>query len=389
MGATIHHILHVDMDAFYAAVEQLDNPALRGHPVLVGGDPSSRGVVSTASYEARPFGCHSAMPMATAIRLCPQAVVVPPRFDRYSELSRQLFEILEQVSPLVEPLSIDEAFVDVTGSVRLLGSPTQMARDVKNRIRERTRLTASVGVAPNKFLAKLASDLEKPDGLVVVPHDGVQAFLDPLPITRMWGVGKATLPRFEGLGVRTFGDLRQVPLDRLEAEFREHGRKFHQLAHGKDDRTVVPDHEAKSISHEITFARDIGDLDHLRRVVLHQTEQVAGRLRRQALLARTVRLKIRYDDFRTITRSTTLPVATDETDVLWSAAAGLFEAWASGRVRAVRLIGAGVSQLSRPTGRQMTLFEDEADGQRRRRLDRTLDAIRDRYGHDAVSRGGS
>ena len=205
----LHHILHVDMDAFFASVEQLDQPELRGKPVLVGTRPEERGVVAAASYEARKFGCRSAMPMGAAMRLCPEAVVVPPRGKRYAEVSAQVFQILVQFTPLVEPLSIDEAFLDVTGSVRLFGQPEEIAREVKRRIQAETELTASVGVAPNKFLAKLASDLDKPDGLMVVPQDGIQAFLDPLPISRLWGVGKATLPRFEELGIRTFADTRR------------------------------------------------------------------------------------------------------------------------------------------------------------------------------------
>jgi DNA polymerase-4 len=380
------HILHVDMDAFFAAIEQLDRPELRGVPVLVGGDPKGRGVVSTASYEARPFGCHSAMPMARAVRLCPQAIVVRPRFERYAEVSRQVFEILEQFTPLVEPLSIDEAFLDVTGSTRLFGPAEQAARELKRRVAEKTQLTASVGVAPNKFLAKLASDLEKPDGLVVVPSDQVQAFLDPLPIGRLWGVGKATLPRLEQLGVKTFADLHRFSEADLRDRFGEAGEHFWRLVRGLDDRDVVPDREAKSISHEITFAVDVDDHEHLRAVLLDQTEHVARRLRRHDRLARTVVLKIRSGDFTTITRRTTLNAPTDETDRFWEAAAGLFETWARRRPPAVRLIGMGVTQLSSRAGQQLCLFDqEEAPGHR---LDVTLDRIRDRFGDDAVSRGG-
>lgn len=380
------HILHLDMDAFFAAIEQLDRPELRGVPVLVGGDPKKRGVVSTASYEARPFGCHSAMPMARAVRLCPHAIVVPPRFQRYAEVSRQVFEILEQFTPLVEPLSIDEAFLDVTGSTRLFGPAEEAARELKRRVTEKTQLTASVGVAPNKFLAKLASDLDKPDGLVVVPPDHIQAFLDPLPIGRLWGVGKATLPRLEQLGVKTFADLRRFDEAALRARFGEAGEHFWRLVRGLDDRDVVPDREAKSISHEITFAVDVDDHEHLRAVLLDQTEHVARRLRRHDRLARTVVLKIRSGDFTTITRRTTLDAPTDETDRFWQAAAALFETWARRRPPAVRLIGMGVTQLSSRAGRQLSLFEqEEAPGHR---LDVTLDRIRDRFGDDAVSRGG-
>jgi DNA polymerase-4 len=275
------HILHVDMDAFFAAVEQLDRPELSGKPVLVGGDPQGRGVVSTASYEARPYGCRSAMPMARAIKLCPQAIVVRPRMERYAEVSKQVLDVLEQFTPLVEPLSIDEAFLDVTGSIRLLGPPEQIARELKRSIVEKTCLTASVGVAPNKFLAKLAGDLEKPDGLVLVDPDRVQDFLDPLPISRLWGVGRVTLPKLEALGVHTFADLRRVPQDQLFKRFGDAGEHFYRLVRGIDDREVIPDREAKSISHEVTFSVDIENHEHLRAVLLDQTEHVARRLRRQ------------------------------------------------------------------------------------------------------------
>jgi DNA polymerase IV len=384
----VRQILHVDMDAFYAAVEQHDCPELRGKPILVGGSPQSRGVVTTASYEARPFGCHSAMPMAHAARRCPQAIIVAPRFERYAEVSRQVFAIFEAFTPLVEPLSIDEAFLDLTGSLKLLGPPVQVAQTLKARIQAHTGLTASVGIAPNKFLAKLASDLEKPDGLVVVSPTGVLEFLDPLPIARLWGVGKATLPRFTALGVATFADARRLSESQLRDCFGEAGTHFYQLVRGIDDRPVVSDRDAKSISHETTFAVDIADREQLRSVLLHQLEQVTGRLRRQGRLAHTVTLKIRSSDFVTLTRRTTLAQATDRTDVLWRAAAELLEAWAHERSGRVRLIGVGVSQLADPSGQQLGLFEQRSDA-RQQRLDQTIDAIRRRFGDDAIARGGS
>jgi DNA polymerase-4 len=381
-------ILHVDMDGFFAAVEQRDDPALRGKPVLVGGRPEGRGVVATASYEARAFGCHSAMPMARALRLCPQAIVVSPRLDRYLEASRQVFAIFERFTPQIEPLSIDEAFLDVSGSVRLFGTPVAIARQLKQAVFEQTQLTASVGVAPNKFLAKLASDLRKPDGLVLVPPQDVQRFLDPLPVSRMWGAGKATLPRLEAMGALTFADLRRLGESALRSAFGELGERFHRLARGRDDRPVVSDRAAKSISHEVTFAEDIEDAAYLRSVLLHQTEHVAQRLRRHDRLARTVAIKIRYGDFTTLSRQGTLTEPSDETDVLWAAAADLFETWQRRRPRAVRLIGMGASGLTGVTGRQLRLFEADPASPRRRRLDRAVDAIRERFGDDAVSRGG-
>ena len=381
------HIIHVDMDAFFAAVEQLDRPELRGKPVLVGGDPKGRGVVSTASYEARPFGCHSAMPMATAVRLCPQAVVVRPRISRYVEVSRQVFDILEQFTPMIEPVSIDEAFLDVTGSTRLLGPPEEIARELKCRIHAETRLTASAGLAPNKFLAKLASDHEKPDGLVVVEPDRVQEFLDPLPIARLWGVGKVTRPKLEALGVRTFADLRRIDEAVLRKRFGDVGEHFQRLVRGIDEREVVPDREAKSISHEITFPVDVEDHDHLRAVLLNQTEHVTRRLRRHRRLARTIFIKIRSADFETLTRRTTLPSATNHTDLVWEAAKELFEAWGRKRPFPVRLIGMGVTQLSVRGGNQLSLFSDDKSD-RDQRLDQAMDEIRDRFGDNAVYRGG-
>jgi DNA polymerase-4 len=384
---TERHIIHVDMDAFFAAVEQLDRPELRGKPVLVGGDPKGRGVVSTASYEARPHGCHSAMPMSRAIRLCPQAIVVRPRMKRYAEVSQQVFDVLEQFTPVVEPISIDEAFLDATGSVRLFGPPERIARELKRRIHEETHLTASAGLAPNKFLAKLASDLKKPDGLVVVPPDRVQEFLDPLPISHLWGVGKATLPRLEALGVRTFADLRRFPEAELRERFGEAGEHFYRLVRGIDDREVVPDREAKSISHEITFRVDVEDHEHLRAVLLEQTEHVTRRLRRHGRPARTVTMKVRTADFTTMTRRATFATPTDQTDEVWRAVVELFDVWSRQHPSPVRLIGVGVSQFSSASGEQLHLFEQE-EAARRQHLDRTLDEIRDRFGDDAVSRGG-
>jgi DNA polymerase-4 len=389
-------ILHLDMDAFYAAVEQRDCPELRGKPLLVGGDPRGRGVVSTASYEARPFGCRSALPMAQAVRLCPQAIIVPPRMSRYVEVSRQIFDILERYTPLIEPLSIDEAFMDVTGSQRLHGDGPTIAAALRRDIERDTGLTASVGVAPNKFLAKLASDLHKPDGLTIVPRDDVFGFLDPIPIARLWGAGKVTQPRLEAIGIRTFADLRRAARETLVAEFGEKtGDHFFRLARGDDARPVVCDRDAQSISHEITFAIDVTDADHLRSVLLSQVDQVARRLRRAGMTARTATMKLRKSDFTTLTRSCTLDAATDQTDVIWEAVALLFDAWTRDvarrsreRIPAVRLIGAGVSGLSTGGGAQLSLFDAPAS-RRRRRLDETVDHIRDRFGGGSLQRGAN
>ena len=250
-------IIHADMDAFYASVEERDRPELVGKPVIVGGSPEKRGVVSAANYVARKYGVHSAMPAVTARRLCPQGIYLPPRIDYYAEVSRQIRDIFERFTPLVEPLSLDEAFLDVTGSENLFGPAVEIGRQIKQAIRQELRLVVSVGVAPNKFLAKIASDLKKPDALVVVEPDKVQEFLDPLPVERLWGVGKQSSKVFQRLGIRTIGQLRQCPLDVLQARFGSSGEHLWNLAHGRDDRPVVPEREAKSISNETTFEHDI------------------------------------------------------------------------------------------------------------------------------------
>jgi len=375
------------MDEFFAAVEKLDAPSLRGVPVLVGGEAARRGVVSTASYEARRFGCHSAMPMATAVRLCPAAVVRPVRLWRYREVSERVFGIFEQFTPLVEPLSIDEVFLEVTGSRRLLGEAEQIARAVKRAVAEQTGLTASVGVAPNKFLAKLASGLAKPDALVVVTEGNVHDVLDPLGIEKLWGVGPAAAARFGRLGIRTIGQLRSADEGDVRRAFGEAGRQFQQLARGIDDRPVTPDSRAKSIGQEQTFAVDLADLTELRRVLTEQVEQVARRLRRHGLAARAVTLKLRYGDFTTLTRRGTLAEPTCVTEVIWSAAVGLLDAWSRRHHRPLRLLGVTASQLVGRRGGQMLLFPDP-ERLKQQRLDRAMDEIVDRFGKGAVRRGG-
>lgn len=306
--------------------------------------------------------------------------------DRYTKVSQQVLAVLEQFSPLVELLSIDEGFLDVTGSTRLLGSPETMAADLKHRVRAATNLTASVGVGPNKFVAKLASDSRKPDGLVVVAPDGVRDFLEPLPITRLWGVGKATLPRLEKLGIRTFGDALRLSKVDWCREFGEHGAHFYELVRGVDERQVVPDREAKSISHEVTFAVDIADRDYLRSVIHDQMDHVAHRLRRHRLTARCAMLKIRSADFTTITRHVTVRDPTDETEYLWQLVSELFDAWRRQGPPPVRLIGVGVSQFSTDETRQLNLFDDPT--RRNQSLDQAVDTIRDRFGNQAIRRGG-
>jgi DNA polymerase-4 len=380
------HIVHVDMDEFFAAVEKLDRPELRGKCLLIGGAATGRGVVSTASYEARKYGCHSAMPMAQAMRLCPQALVLPVRGRRYRELSDRVFAVLERFSPLIEPLSIDEAFLDLTGTERLFGQPADAARAIKVAIREGTGLTCSVGAAPNKFLAKLASDLEKPDGLTVITPDNLHDVLDPLPIGKLWGLGPAAERRFHRLGVRTVGELRRMDDEFVRRVFGSAGEHFQRLANGLDERVVTPDSRAKSVGQEQTFALDIDQPDELRRVLLQQTEQVGRRLRRHRLAARTVTLKLRHGDFTTLTRSETLDAATDVNHELWAAAGAIFDNWVKREFHPLRLLGMTASQLVPAGGGQLDLFASP-DRDRQRKLDAAMDAIVDRFGDRAVRRG--
>lgn len=380
-------ILHVDMDAFYASVEELDNPALAGKPVVVGGTPQGRGVVAAANYTARQFGVVSAMPAARARRLCPHAVFIRSRMDRYAEVSHALRELFARYTPLIEPLSLDEAFLDVTSSARLFGDAESIARRIKQEIRDELGLVASVGVAPNKFLAKLASDLDKPDGLVVITPERVEAFLDPLPVSRLWGIGKVASRELENLGIRTIGDLRASPEELLEGRFGRRAGHLRELASGIDDARVVPDREAKSISHETTFASDIGEAGVLRSWLLELAEQVATRLRRHRFRARTVFIKVRYADFETVSRSESLDSPTDVTRTLYRAAARLLEAELGRRARPVRLLGMGVGGITGDALEQGELFEQESLEQQRR-IDTVVDAVKSRFGGRALRRGG-
>ncbi len=381
-------ILHVDMDAFYASVEERDRPELVGQPVIVGGEPSRRGVVSAANYVARQFGVHSAMPAVTARRLCPRGVFLPPRIDDYAQVSEQIRGVFERYTPLVEPLSLDEAFLDVTGSEHLFGSSAEIGRRIKQDIRAELRLVASVGVAPNKFLAKIASDLRKPDGFVIVAPDAVQQFLDPLPVERLWGVGRVAGQSLHHIGVHTIAQLRRLPLAVLRERFGTSGEHLWELAQGSDNRPVVPDHEAKSISHETTFAVDITDAEVLRAWLLELADQVARRMRRHGLRGRTVHLKIRLADFRLVTRSATLAAPTNVTAELCQAAINLLENWLAESRPPVRLLGMGVSGLGTGDQVQKTLF-DQSEHVRQSRLDEATDAIRDRFGAEAIRRAGA
>ncbi len=384
-------IIHVDMDAFFASVEQLDRPKLRGKPVIVGGSVESRGVVSAASYEARRFGVHSAMPMSQALRRCPDGVFVPLRMSRYAEISDQIHEIFNRYTPMVEAISLDEAFLDVSGCEKLFGAAESIARKIKREIRDELGLVASAGVATNKFLAKVASDLEKPDGLVVVPTDqeAIESFLEPLPIRRIWGVGKVAAERFHRIGVRTIGQLRRLSLSGLTGHFGEStARHFYDLARGRDGRDVIPYCSPKSISHETTFPKDESDPKLLRTCLLELTDQVACRLRAKKLFAKSVHLKVRFADFRTVTRSSTLPTPTNRTDKLSSTAVEILEHRLPAKQLPVRLIGIGVGHLTETAEVQLDLFDRETNP-RQKQLDRATDEIRDRFGNCSIRRGGS
>jgi DNA polymerase-4 len=341
--------------------------------------------VAAANYEVRRFGVHSAMATATALRLCPQAIVLPVRMQHYADVSTDIRAILERYTPLVEPLALDEAFLDVTGSESLFGPADVIGRRIKEDIHREVQLVASVGVAPNKFLAKVASDIEKPDGFVVVRPGAVQQFLDPLPVGRLWGVGRVTGATFQRLGVETIGQLRQLPASTLEELFGRTGMQLWRLAQGIDERQVVPDREAKMISHETTFPHDIADMATLRAALVELTEQVGRRLRRNGLNGRTVHLKVRSADFATISRAVTLSRPTDVTQELWQAASELLTQRVPRENLPVRLLGVGVSGLQCGTSPQQQLFDRE-EHRRQGRLDAAADTIRDRFGAAAIQR---
>lgn len=379
-------IIHVDMDAFYASVEQLDNPDLMGKAVIVGGDPKRRGVVSAASYQACKFGVHSAMPMSRALRLCPEATVLPVRMKRYVELSGQIHAVFRKFTPQIEPISLDEAFLDVSGSLRLFGSAEKIGRTIKNQIKEQLYLVASVGIASNKFLAKLASDLDKPDGFVIIAEEEKQQVLDPLPVGRIWGIGKVTQKALKFKGIETIRQLRETPSEILRSIFGEQTAHVLALARGIDDRQVESWREAKSISSERTFATDITDKNVLLDVLLGQVEDVAQRLRINSLEAKTITLKLRYDDFRTITRSKTFANPTDVTTTLWHQAREALLKWHKKSAGPLRLLGFGASGLQKAGSGQRQLFS-EPEREKQKRLDKAFDRIRGKFGHDALRRG--
>lgn len=377
-------ILHVDMDAFYASIEQRDHPEIAGKPVIVGGT-RGRGVVAAASYEVRRFGVHSAMPMTTALRLCPHAICVPPRMQHYQAVSEEVFGVFHELTPLVEGLSLDEAFLDVTASQQLFGDPVTMARQVKRRIRQVTRLTASVGVAPNKLVAKIASDLDKPDGLTVVPADRVLEVLGPLPVRRLPGLGRKKGAEVEAAGIRTLAELRSAPDPVLWPLFGRYSARMRERAAGIDEAEVVADLEEKSLGAEDTFEHDIADPQLLHSQLARLVDRVCERLRRKHLVTACIGVKIRRHDFTTFSRQRRVAPPTHDERTLARMAAELLERWLGGhRGAKLRLLGVVLSELS-PAG-QLGLFELHAHTTR---LDAALDEVRTRFGRAAIQRGNT
>jgi len=378
-------ILHVDMDAFYASVEQRDDPSLLGKPVVVGGTAEGRGVVAACSYEARKFGIHSAMSAHRAKQLCPQAIFIRPRIEYYATVSQKLRQIFEEFTPLIEPLALDEAFLDVTFCERLLGPAKNIGLRIKTLVQERLQLTASVGVAPNKFIAKIASALDKPNGFVVVSPEQIQSFLDPLPVGCIWGVGKVTAEAFRRLAISTIGQLRQLSRDSLNDLFGTSGEHYWRLSRGIDDRPVVTDRESKSISNETTFVEDIQDDEDLKAWLVTLVEQVSRRLRKNNRTGKTIELKIRFSDFTSLTRSRTLGIPTNITSELLETGLELLCNRLPKNHLPVRLMGFGVSNLDADGLTQLQLF-DESERVQQRSIDKVADEIAKKFGTNALHR---
>ncbi len=375
-------ILHIDMDAFFASVELLDHPELRGKPVIIG-HAEGRSVVTSATYEARRFGVTAAMPVSKAIRLCPQATILPPHHERYTEYSRQVMAIFRDATPLVEPLSIDEAFLDVSGARRLLGSPAVVGQHIRERVRRETGLTCSVGAAATKFVAKVASGRAKPDGLLVIPPSETLAFLHPLPIRALWGVGAKTEESLLRIGLSTVGDVADAPLATLTRAVGEAtGVKLHELAHGRDARQIVTSTAEKSIGHEVTFHTDVTDPARVRLELLRLADQVAVRLRRAGVSARTVAIKVRFDDFTTVTRSRTFAEPSNVGRRLFEEANELLRALDTDG-RAIRLIGVRAEQLTDEHDAVAALWDPDEEW---RDAETTIDSLRARFGGGAVRR---
>lgn len=378
-------ILHIDMDAFYASVEQLDDPRLKNKCVIVGGT-SNRGVVSAASYEARQFGVHSAMPIYQAKQKCPHGIFVRPRMDRYQEVSKKIMAVLRDFSPLVEPVSIDEAYLDITGCQRLFGEPQEIAQEIKRKIKETVNLTCSVGVAPNKFLAKIASDMQKPNGLTLIPPDKVAAFVDSLPLKKVPGVGHKMQQQLELLEIRTLGDVQRLPQKTLLRHLGKFGLRLRALSSGTDDSPVTPHAPHKSISSEHTLPADTRDVRLLKRRLLSQSGEVARQLREAGVRAKTITIKLKDADFKTVTRRTTIAIPTQSSKAIYEQAARLLDDYPI--TKKIRLIGVGASGFFPVTAAvQMGLFgHKEKSGGDWEKVDKTLDSISKKFGKDVIGR---
>lgn len=380
---SLRPILHIDLDAFFASVEERDQPHLRGLPVIIGGRPDQRGVVSTCSYAARKFGIHSAMPLIEAYRRCPQGIFLPGDMAKYRAASQQVFAIYQRFTPTVEPISIDEAFLDLTGCTKLFGDPPTIARTIKKLIEKEVGITASAGIAHNKFLAKVASDLQKPDGLVWIKPDEIIKKLHPLPIRRLWGVGPKMAARLATLGISTIGHLATFDQRLLMTAIGE-GQAYHlqQLAWGRDDRPVVTDTEVKSIGHEHTFTTDTSDLQQVLAVLLHLSEKVGRRLRRAGLTGRTIALKLRYHNFVTLTRHSSLKESTNLDQIIYRTGKELLEKAYNGQP--VRLIGITLQNLSRGGEQQLSFLANNGEV-KQEKVVQVMDKIKNRYGESSIT----
>ncbi len=376
------NIIHVDMDAFFAAVEQLDNPELKGKPVIIGGvSLDNRGVVSTASYEARKYGIHSAMPIAQAKKLCPHGIYLPGRGHRYSEISKQIFEIFKQITPKIEKLSIDEAFLDVKGCHRLYGDSHQIAKLIKNKVKKQTGLVCSVGVASNKFLAKIASDLEKPDGLVAIRDQDIAQVLDELSINKIPGIGKKSSKRLNELGIYKIKQLKSLNIEQLQNLFGKHGLSLYDLIRGKDNRQVSTSQEIKSISNETTFSEDITDIDLLYKYLLELSQKVTRRIRKKKLVGNTIFIKVKNNQFNVVTRRITIQTYIDSTDDLYNYSKRLLN-----KIhikKPIRLIGVGIAGLKYKQKEQLSLFDSNKD---KEEFNKTIDIIKDKFGNKSIRR---
>lgn len=377
------YILHVDMDAFFAAVEQRDNPGLAGKPTIIGADPKKgrgRGVVSTCSYEARKFGIYSSLPISLAYEKCPQAVFLPVDMDKYHQVSEEIYKIFYNFTPKVEPVSIDEAFLDITGSFHIFGSPKKTCQAIKEQIKQITKLTASVGCAPTKMAAKIASDLKKPDGLVMVDENSLCDFLHPLEIDKIWGLGKKSAAVFRGMGIKTIGELAQKKIETIIDIFGENGRHWWELARGVDQRQVEANAQIKSISNELTFERDTGNKELIKDTLVELSEKVSQRLRLEGLKAKTITLKIRLEGYKTYTRALTLTSATNFVDIIYKAIRKLFLDFKLGEKK-VRLLGVKTSNFIDSEVKD-SLFEDK----RKERIHQAVDLIKKKFGEQAIGR---